>query len=207
MTAIDENAIRDGSAPIHRLPGRPRDEAAGRAILDVTRRLVGERGYDAVTTRMIADAAGTGKQTIYRRWPSKPELVLAAFLAHAEETVDQPVPEGMPARERIALFVERTFASLMHAAPAIRGLMAMAQHDGDFRRIFRQNFVEPRRLAFAQLLEGAIADGLFPSSHDLEAISTALFGAIWLRLLLDEDLNSDFAARLTAIVVDGIRGG
>ncbi|MDR3496219.1 MAG: TetR/AcrR family transcriptional regulator [Ancalomicrobiaceae bacterium] len=206
MTAIDECASRDVTIPNHRAPGRPRDEAAGRTILDVTRRLVGELGYDAVTTRMIADAAGTGKQTIYRRWPSKPELVLAAFLAHAEETVDQPIPEATPARERIALFVERTFSSLMHTAPAVRGLMAMAQHDGDFRRIFRTNFVEPRRLAFAQLLEGAIADGLFPSDHDLEAMSTALFGAIWLRLLLDERLDAEFAGRLTAIVVDGIRG-
>jgi AcrR family transcriptional regulator len=207
MTAIDEDATRHEIAPNHRAPGRPRDEAAGRTILDVTRRLVGELGYDTVTTRMIAEAAGTGKQTIYRRWPSKPELVLAAFLAHAEKTVHQPARVARPARDRIALFVERTFASLMHAAPAIRGLMAMAQHDGDFRRIFRQNFVEPRRLAFAQLLEGAIADGLFPCEHDLEAISTALFGAIWLRLLLDEPLDSEFAGRLTAIVVDGIRGG
>ena len=57
-------------------PGRPRSDRAHQALLEATRTLVVQHGYDGVTVEMIARAAGTGRQTIYRRWPGKAELVL-----------------------------------------------------------------------------------------------------------------------------------
>jgi AcrR family transcriptional regulator len=190
-----------------RAPGRPRDEEVGPAILAAARRLVGERGYDAVTTRMIADAAGAGKQSIYRRWPSKAELVLDAFLAYAEAEVDAPGHAPAPILDQVSSFIRRTFAALVDTGPAVRGLMATAQQDDAFRAIFRSRFIDPRRRALAGLLRSAIADGLLPPDADVEVATIMLFGAVWYRLLLDEPMDDQYPERLAALVVNGMSQG
>ena len=188
-----------GTGETHRGPGRPRDADVGPAILAAARRLVGELGYEAVTTRMIADAAGAGKQTLYRRWPSKAELVLEAFLTFAEAQVDGP-SAGASIHDELAGFLRRTFAALQEAGSGVRGLMAAAQHDAAFRQLFRTRFIEPRRHALAALLTAATRDGRLPPDTDVEAMTIAVFGAVWYRLLLDESLDDAFAGRLADIL-------
>lgn len=59
--------------------GRPRSEEAHQAILDATIELLVEVGFSALTVEGVAQRAGVGKATIYRRWPSKLPLVVEAF--------------------------------------------------------------------------------------------------------------------------------
>jgi AcrR family transcriptional regulator len=59
--------------------GRPRDPARDESILDAAVTLIAEVGYDRATIDAIAERAGVGKPTIYRRWAGKPELVAAAI--------------------------------------------------------------------------------------------------------------------------------
>jgi AcrR family transcriptional regulator len=194
-----------GDPSAARPPGRPRDEEVGPALLAAARRLVVEHGYEAVTTRMIAEAAGAGKQTLYRRWASKAELVLDAFLAHAVSGVDQPSRGDRPVGEAVAGFIARTFAALATMGAGVRGLMATAQRDAAFRSLFRARFVEPRRDALRRLLHSAIARGELPAEADVEGAVMLLFGAVWYRLLLDEQLGGPEAERLAAVVLDGLR--
>jgi len=70
-----------------KLRGRPRDETARRALLDAAYELVVERGYAAVSMDAIAAKAGSGKQTIYRWWPGKADLVLDALEDWAETEI------------------------------------------------------------------------------------------------------------------------
>ena len=58
-------------SPLSRPRGRPRSETARKAVLRAALRLVAAHGYRALTIEGIAAAAGVGKQTIYRWWPSK----------------------------------------------------------------------------------------------------------------------------------------
>ena len=199
--------MADDNQHERRGPGRPRDEAIRPAILAAARRLVVEHGYEAVTTRMIADAAGSGKQAIYRRWPSKAELVLDAFLAYAEAEVDWPSRRGpAPVREQVAGFLRRTFDALVETGPAVRGLMATAQRDEAFRASFRTRCGEARRNALTGLLRQAAADGLLPADADVEAATLALYGAVWYRLLLCEPMDAGFPERLAALIVGGLHG-
>lgn len=65
-------------------PARPRGRArAHDHILASTRALLAEVGYDSVTMEGIAARAGTGKQTLYRWWPSRAAVVLDAFLSES----------------------------------------------------------------------------------------------------------------------------
>jgi AcrR family transcriptional regulator len=68
--------------------GRPRSEKADKAILDSTLRMLGTRGVAGTTIEGVAADAGVGKTTIYRRWPTKTDLILAA--------ISDLVPPGDP---------------------------------------------------------------------------------------------------------------
>ena len=66
-------------APSAPSAGRPRSEEAHRAILEATLSLLVDVGYSGLTVEGVAQRAGVGKATIYRRWPSKLPLVIEAF--------------------------------------------------------------------------------------------------------------------------------
>ncbi|MEV5612415.1 TetR/AcrR family transcriptional regulator [Streptomyces sp. NPDC052225] len=64
--------------PERRGPGRPRQEHVTRAVLDAVVELVAESGMGALTMDAVAARAGVSKPAMYRRWPTKQDLVLAA---------------------------------------------------------------------------------------------------------------------------------
>src|SRR5262249_5979605 len=95
--------------------GRPRSEAADRAILDASVDLLANRGLSGLTLEGVAERAGCSKATIYRRWPSKLHLVV--------EAVSQlpPLPEpdtGKLAGDLRALL--RGFVRILHRTPLSR---------------------------------------------------------------------------------------
>src|SRR5690242_2947994 len=59
-------------------------------ILAVTLALLQEHGYDQLTVDAVANAARASKATVYRRWPSKAELVLAAFIEGVRQVAVAP---------------------------------------------------------------------------------------------------------------------
>src|ERR1700691_1881023 len=71
--------------------GRPRSEAADRAILRAATELLAERGLAGMSMEEVAARAGVGKATIYRRWRSRGALALDAFMAEFQAL--QPLPD------------------------------------------------------------------------------------------------------------------
>ena len=59
-------------------------------LLAVTLQLLQEHGYDRLTVDAVAAAARASKATVYRRWPSKAELVLAAFIEGVRQIAVHP---------------------------------------------------------------------------------------------------------------------
>lgn len=185
-------------------PGRPRSDRAHQALLAATRTLVIQHGYDRVTIEMIAGAAGTGRQTIYRRWPGKAELVLDAFVSHARSEVDEPAAAGS-CEQAVTRFLERTFLALEETGPALRSLMAHAQHDSGFRQLFLDRFIEVRRNSLRQLLRQRADRGELPADAAIETAVSALYGALWYRLLLGEPLDHFYAQQLATLIVNGLQ--
>src|SRR5690242_11127534 len=66
--------------------GRPRSAECDHAILQAALIEYGSRGLEALSVDAVAARAGVSKATIYRRYPSKVELVMAAAVMLCEET-------------------------------------------------------------------------------------------------------------------------
>ncbi|MFF0202686.1 TetR/AcrR family transcriptional regulator [Streptomyces sp. NPDC005017] len=80
-----------------------RSEKSRRAIYDAALALVGEVGYPKTTVEGIAARAGVGKQTIYRWWSSKADVLLEAFLDLGEQAAQAAHEAGRTAPETYAL--------------------------------------------------------------------------------------------------------
>jgi len=182
-----------------RSPGRPRSDATRQAILDASSHLLETESYDKISIERIASEAKVGKQSIYRWWGGKADVVLAAYT----ERVLPRLPLRKPtddAFDDLEDFLRQLFASV--GTPLVRrtmqGLLAEAQLDPEFRLKFYGVFVASRRTLFKQALNHGISLGQFRSDLDVETTIDLLNGAFWYRLLSgdEEDLDAAFAADL-----------
>jgi AcrR family transcriptional regulator len=185
-----------------RPPGRPRSAASHQAILAAAERLLIEDGYSNVTIDGIAARAGVGKQTIYRWWPTKADLILEVCASKSEFSV--PVDDHGSYVDDLRAFLIGAFtmASRAPTADLLRGLMVEAQLRADFGDRFRATFLEPRRQTFVAMTQRAAARGDLPSSPSPETTTDIVFGTLWYRLLtarhdLNHQLIEDLVQTLT----------
>jgi AcrR family transcriptional regulator len=109
--------------------GRPRSEQAKEAVLHAVDDLLLEVGYAAMTMKGIAERAGVGRQTVYRWWSTKAEILFEASVADAEEELALP-PAGTPLDDLAAYLEALTrFLAFSPAGAAYRALLAAAQQD------------------------------------------------------------------------------
>lgn len=109
--------------------GRPRSEHSRAAILHAVDDLVAEIGYNAVTFKGIAERAGVSRQTIYRWWSTKAEVLLEASALDARGELSI-TPTGDPAVDLTAYLDALTvFLTDSDAGFAYRALLGEAQHD------------------------------------------------------------------------------
>src|SRR5262249_12238970 len=157
--------IVEDDAPAQK--GRPRSAECHGAILDSVLEMMQKDGYNAVTIEGVARHAGVGKQTIYRWWGSRAELILEAFANHAASAV--PAPDKGSLREDLEIFMNAGFKRLAKDYGNImRGLMADAVLDPDFNTILREAFIFKRRAATRVILERAVERGEIAKDADLE---------------------------------------
>jgi AcrR family transcriptional regulator len=109
--------------------GRPRSERARQAVLEAVDDLLVDVGYAAMTMKGIAERAGVGRQTVYRWWSTKAEILLEACLDDIQEEVATP-PHPDPAEDLfVYLAALSEFLTSAPAGLAYRALIGEAQHD------------------------------------------------------------------------------
>lgn len=172
--------------------GRKRSEQTRLAILTAAYELTTEVGYQAVTIEGISARAGAGKQTVYRWWPTKADVLLEALAIKADlkvSTADQGSFET-----ELAVFLRDSAALMVHpgVVTVLRSLMGEAQQDPDFRHRFQDGFLTKRRAALESIVERAAARGDKPPHLTAAFAADVVFGLIWYRILateylLDED--------------------
>ena len=179
--------------------GRPRSDEARQAILSAALAELGDRGYAAVTVEGIAARAGVGKQTIYRWWPSKADVVLEAAGVEAEARI--AVPDRGSLAADLRGFLAATFRQRSQQRVVV-GLMAQALLDAAFAEKFREQFLFGRRAALRAVFERADERGELPAGVDVELLIDVVFGVLWYRLLIGHAPLTPRAARQLAELVE-----
>jgi AcrR family transcriptional regulator len=161
--------------------GRPRDAGVEGRVLDAGMAEMRARGYDGMSVDRVAERAGVAKTTIYRRWPSKAELVMAMI---TELTSTVPFdPSGDP-RGDLTEFVAGIAAALDGIPTTlVADLVAAAAREPRVGNGVRALWAE-RHAAVAAAITQAQADGLMPAHADPRVVVDQLVGALYYRLLI-----------------------
>ncbi len=203
------NGRRSGGkgAQAGRPPGRPRDPAVGEAILDAAQELLAEDGYGRMSIEAVARRAGVGKPTIYRRWRSKQQLVMAVLGRMAEQP---QMAEAGPVRERLTAFME-SFQRLgctrgaLRMSSSLRSLLGEIGHNPQLTRAVKENLViNRRRKIIAALREGKERGELGPEL-DVDLAADMLLGPVLIRRLIAFNKPAD-GRQAVDILFDGAAG-
>ncbi|MEU5266403.1 TetR/AcrR family transcriptional regulator [Amycolatopsis sp. NPDC021455] len=157
--------------------GNRRDEAARLAVLHAADDLLAEQGFAALTVEAIARQAGVAKQTIYRWWPSKVEILLDTLVEDSAE--DVPIPDS-PTADGIRDYLRGFTRFLSHdpAGKVLLALLAQAEHDPGAAVGFQERYLRPRRERERELIARATEAGEISPRLGPDAAMDALLGPI-----------------------------
>lgn len=181
--------------------GRPRLESIDRAIFSAAAALIAERGYDGFSMAAVADRAGVAKTTVYRRWPSRPHLILEALTSVMRVSI---FTSGDLRADLVAL--AKTLAAGMRV-PGSRRLVAeltlAAAQRPELADAFSRLYNE-RRAVSRDMLERAQAAGELRASVDPDMLIDQISGALHYRMLLRGEIPSEaYAERLVDSILEG----
>lgn len=177
---------------------------ADRAIMDAIVELLVERGYREVTIEGVAARAGVAKTTIYRRWPSKADMVVEAVCCAGK---DCPVEAACESDEAVRCGLERMLAALTcsNVARIVSGLAVEMPHNPELAATVRERLVKPNRAAMCALLRRGIAAGELRSDLDPEFVADLLVGPLFFRMLISgEPLGPELAGQTVRELLRGI---
>jgi AcrR family transcriptional regulator len=202
LLGVDAEVSR--AEPERRRPGRRRSEDSREAILAAATELVVEHGYAAVSIEKIAQRAGAGKQTIYRWWPSKGDVLMEAVARQADLHIPLPDEGSWAADLRRMLEDSFALARAPQLGELLRALMVEAQLDPEFATRFRAEFLQRRRAALATLVDRARRRGDLPSTLTADFAADVVFGVFWYRLLaVPQPFDRRLTNRLVALLTTG----
>jgi AcrR family transcriptional regulator len=202
-TASSTAASRQNEGVSTSCRGRPRSADADESILAATLELVGEVGINGMSMDLLAERAGVSKTTIYRRWTSKEQLVLAALrgaMAPLDDVDTGTLRDDL--RAYLTELGERTRRGRL--GDVLPHLIEVACHDEALRNQL-DDYVQYRRTPMLAILRRGFEREELPADIDLEVLVDALIGPFaYRRLLTGGALDIDFVDRLLRVVLPNI---
>lgn len=194
------------TASVTRGPGRPRSEKVHKAVVRSTLALLKRVGFNGLTIESVAARARVSKATVYRRWPNKAELVIAAFASAVGDELR--FPSSGPVLESIRMQMTRW--AVVFRSPLgqiVTTMIGAGQSDPEILAAFRAHWVEPRRTEARKLLQQAREDGEIRSDLGPDTVLDLLYGPLYLRLLLKHaPLDENFVKTVYEVVAPTLAG-
>jgi AcrR family transcriptional regulator len=154
--------------PVDASPWTPREAE----LLAVTLQLLQQNGYDRLTLDAVATTAQASKATVYRRWPTKAELVLAAFVEGIRQ-VAVPPDTGALRGDLLRLGAIILEHCDQHAA-TLRAVLVELSKNTALSDAFEHEFIDQRRALIQYVLQQAVTRG----EIDEAAISDELWDVL-----------------------------
>ncbi|MCY7417744.1 MAG: TetR/AcrR family transcriptional regulator [Chloroflexi bacterium] len=175
--------------------GRPRDPGTDAAIRSATMSVLSERGYQGLSITVVAGRAGVSRPSVYRRYPSKVDLVVAALHGLA------PGPVGpLPERTREAVGVLLAGAAVALGSPGaliiLGSLLAEGSREPELADAVRSSVFGPHRATVHALLREGMSRGEVADDLDVEVADALLFGALIARAMLGGETDDQWVPRV-----------
>jgi AcrR family transcriptional regulator len=170
-------------------PGRPRSAKSHQAMLKATLELLGKVGFENMSIEAISARAGVGKTTIYRRYNSKEELVADAIESIRQDVV---IPDTGNLDNDLDELIEN--AAQITLSPLGRQTVAMiissAASNSQFAQIYWTKYLQPRREAFAIVIERAKMRNEIEADADFGLIFDSMSGIMLYALIFPPKTES-----------------
>lgn len=181
-----------------------RSETAREAVIQAADDLLVAKGYAGVTMEGIAKAAGVAKQTVYRWWGSKADVLMDVFLEDAAFQLDPPDLGGLKADLRHHLAATARFLTTDDAGAVFRALIGQSQHDPELAAAFRARYLREQQARDQVPFASAVARGELPDGVDIARLAEQLVAPLYYRVIVTgeavdgeflDGLLEDFLAR------------
>jgi AcrR family transcriptional regulator len=189
--------------------GRKRDHTRDAPILDAALAVLAEAGYEGMTIDMVAARAGVARATVYRRWATKADLVLAAAarLSETDAGLDHLPDTGSFREDVIAMFVPDTPGDQQVRLQALTGLLMVARADKRLADAATRAGIGPWIGVNRVLMQRAVDRGEFPPA-DVETLAQVIPMMCISQAVKQEPITREFSlALLDGVIIPALRGG
>lgn len=197
-------ASEQDEKPVRRGRGRPRDPQTDERIIEAAADLLRERGFERMTVDDVAAHAGVGKATVYRRWPSKDDLAVAAM--QRLYAVEMPQPDTGSIRSDLAESYRAvlTFVGSPQGAAYLKMSIAESVRDDRIAALYRTATERAEDQAREMYLR-AIDRGEVRNDVDLDCCVQWLGGVIAVRAITNRPLPTlEDVPHLVEMTIRGI---
>ena len=201
MPLADLNHV--DAKPEVRKRGRPRADDTRIAILKAAYALMVEGGISSFTIEGVAARSGSAKTTIYRWWPSRESLAVAAFMTGALPKISFP-NSGCAANDIKAQMHKVARVYRGKTGRVVRDLVAAGISNSAAAKAFIDGYVSQRREAVREVLRRGMESGEFDEGLDIESAIDVLYGPMFYRLLVGHGpIDQKFIDSTAGIVLSG----
>jgi AcrR family transcriptional regulator len=151
-------------------------------LLVVTLQLLQEHGYDRLTVDAVATTARASKATVYRRWPSKAELVLAAFIEGIRQVAVPP--ETGTLRGDLLHVGELVCQQAEQHASTIRAVLVEVSRHPALNDALQHQFIDQRKALIHHILQQAVGRGEIAASAISDELWDLLPGYLIFRSII-----------------------
>ncbi|MCO5998083.1 TetR/AcrR family transcriptional regulator [Actinoallomurus rhizosphaericola] len=172
----DERAAPQGVTRPARPLGRKRDHSRDAEILQAARDVLAETGYEGMTVDMVAVRAKAGKATVYRRWATKEDLVLAAVACLKDNGPDSgELPDtGTLRGDLLAMIDPHWLGTSERRTRILAGLASMIAQAPELAQAVNSALVEPSAAAYRHLMRRAVDRGEVSADADVDTVAQVI---------------------------------
>ncbi|SHG35780.1 TetR/AcrR family transcriptional regulator [Streptoalloteichus hindustanus] len=188
--------------------GRPRSTAVDWAVEQATLDLLASAGYHGLTIEAVAARAGVGRPTVYRRWPTKDDLVVDVLSRAVPVMADPDTGDALRDLEVLAAGVlERLVAA--GVGPVVLAVLGAAIDRPELASRLAERYLSPRLGVLSEVITRGVRAGQIRDDLDVEVVRDLVLGPLVYRVLLTgrvwnrEERTAAMAAVRLAIAAPG----
>ena len=183
--------------------GRPRREGVDAQVISAAAEILGEHGIAGMSMDLVAQRAGVGKATIYRRWASKEQLVVDVMRSVSQPI---PVPNTGTVKADLTVYLEQVIELFrsQKRSDILPHLVAAACSD-DTLRSSLHDYSRLRQVPLRTILHRGVRRGELPAGFDVDTAVDMLMGAfLYRRLMSTETPTRTMAKRLVGMLLAAV---